>query len=101
MTLADMMHALRKRQTPGILNVAAIDDKAQRAHLAPRLLLEFDTPHHFQINGRHLLAGAQVGDCRLACPGGHPDGPPPRPIPPPSSPSPAPGRPGGPRCTKE
>src|ERR1700735_2018487 len=74
MTLADMMHALRKRQTPGILNVAAIDDKAQRAHLAPRFLLEFDTPHRFQINGRHLLAGAQVGDCRLACRGGNPEG---------------------------
>jgi hypothetical protein len=54
--------------------MAAIDDEAQGAHLAPRLLLELDTAHRFQIDGRHLLAAAQIGDGRVTCRGGNPEG---------------------------
>ena len=74
MTLPDMMHALRKRQPPGILHMAAIDDEAQRPHLPPRFLLELDPPHRFQIDRRHLLARAQIGDGLLARRGGDPKG---------------------------
>ena len=74
MTLPDVMHALGKRQPSGILHVAAIDDEAQRPHLPPRFLLELDPPHRFQIDGRDLFAGAQIGDGLFARRGGDPKG---------------------------
>ena len=44
-TLPHMMHALGERQPPGILDVAAVDDEAERPDLPPRWLFQLDPPH--------------------------------------------------------
>ena len=59
-THTNVMQTFIKGQPPGILYVTAINDEAERPHLAPGVFLKLDAPHGFQINGGNLLACAQV-----------------------------------------
>ncbi len=68
--LPHMMQAFGERQAAGILDVASIDDVAQRPDAMPRLVLKLDLPHGFEIDRRDLLAAAQIGDGLGALGGG-------------------------------
>jgi len=60
--LAHEVQAFGERQPAGILDVAAVDDVAERPHLAPGLVFELDTPHRFEVDAGDLLARPQIGD---------------------------------------
>ena len=68
------MELLLKRETPGILRMAAVDHVAERAHRAFGLALEPHPPCTLAVNHGDLLALAQIRDGLGARRGRHPIG---------------------------
>src|SRR5437870_3960358 len=58
--LADIMQLGSKIELAGILRVRAVDHEAKRLHPAPRLAVEQHGPHGLAVDGRDLLALAQI-----------------------------------------